>query len=55
MRDFRTCVLERLEPRAMFAAGALDPSFGQGGRLVVQFPGSEVISVVRDRALQPDG
>ena len=55
MRDFRTCVVEKLEPRALFAAGALDPSFGQGGRLVVQFPGSEVISVVRDRALQPDG
>jgi uncharacterized delta-60 repeat protein len=55
MRDIKTCVVEKLEPRALFAAGALDPSFGQGGRLVVQFPGDEVITVVRDRALQPDG
>ena len=55
MRDARDCFIEWLEPRALFAAGALDPSFGQGGRLVVQFPGNEVITVVRDRALQPDG
>jgi len=55
MRKLRTCVVEKLEPRELFAAGALDPSFGQGGRLVVQFPGTEVITVVRDRAVQPDG
>jgi uncharacterized delta-60 repeat protein len=55
MRDVRTCVVEKLESRALLAAGTLDPSFGQGGRLVVQFPGAEVITVVRDRALQPDG
>ena len=55
MRDVRTCIVETLEPRALLAAGALDPSFGQGGRLVVQFPGSEIITVVRDRAVQPDG
>jgi uncharacterized delta-60 repeat protein len=55
MLDVRTCVIESLEARTLMAAGALDPSFGQGGRLAVQFPGSEVITVVRDRALQSDG
>jgi len=46
--------VEGLEQRAFFAAGSLDPSFGQNGQLAVQF-GGEVITVVRDRAIQPDG
>jgi uncharacterized delta-60 repeat protein len=51
----RISVTERLERRVLFAAGEFDPSFGQGGRMTIDFPGDEFISVVRDVAVQPDG
>ena len=35
------------------AAGALDPTFGQGGQITISFPNNNVI--VEDAVLQPDG
>ena len=47
--------IESLEPRTLFSAGSLDPSFGNGGELAVSFPGGQTITVVRDSLVQPDG
>ena len=51
----RAASLEVLEPRVFFAAGQLDPAFGQDGRLTVQFPGGQALTVVRDSVVQGDG
>ena len=47
--------VESLEPRLLLSAGSLDPSFGNGGELAVQFPTGQSITVVNDSLVQPDG
>jgi len=42
--------IEPLESRSLFSAGALDPTFGFGGKLTASFPPNDSAS-----ALQPDG
>jgi uncharacterized delta-60 repeat protein len=46
--------LEPLEDRTVLSAGALDPTFGTGGKVVFDLPGSSR-STLTDIALQPDG
>ncbi len=46
--------LEALEDRTLLAAGALDPTFGSGGRVITEFIGP-VESEGQAVALQPDG
>src|SRR6187551_3638742 len=45
--------LETLEPRRMFAAGALDPSFSFDGKATVNFGGAPAVAA--DVAVQADG
>lgn len=49
----RRCVLETLESRQMFAAGALDPTFSLDGKATVNFGGAP--GVAADVAVQSDG
>ena len=44
---------ERLEPRRLLAAGALDPTFGDGGEAFIPVPVSPVN--IGDVLIQPDG
>jgi uncharacterized delta-60 repeat protein len=44
--------LEVLESRALLSAGALDPGFGTGGKVITDFGASETADLV---AIQPDG
>jgi uncharacterized delta-60 repeat protein len=44
--------VEWLEPRTLLSFGALDPSFGSGGKVLSVFTGSERLSAA---VLQPDG
>jgi uncharacterized delta-60 repeat protein len=46
--------LETLEPRQLLAAGALDPSFGTGGRVTVDF-GPNMVVESDAATVQPDG
>jgi uncharacterized delta-60 repeat protein len=45
---------ESLEPRRLLAAGALDPSFGTGGRVTVDF-GANMVVESDAATVQPDG
>src|SRR4051812_4664793 len=45
--------LESLEDRTLLNAGALDLSFGSGGKVTTDFAGAT--DVGRDLAIQPDG
>lgn len=47
--------VEWLEPRTLLSAGSLDPSFGTGGQMAIQFPSGQTVTVVRDSLVQPDG
>src|SRR5262249_54535188 len=46
--------LELLEGRTLLAAGALDPTFGSGGKVLTEFPG-RTASVAEAIVGQPDG
>lgn len=47
-------VAEAIEPRRLFAAGSLDPSFGVNGQLTVNQTAAAPITVVRDSFIQAD-
>ncbi|HEY7115529.1 MAG TPA: carbohydrate-binding protein, partial [Tepidisphaeraceae bacterium] len=47
-------VFESLESRMLLAAGALDPTFGSGGKVLTGFAGT-AFAGARDAALQSDG
>jgi uncharacterized delta-60 repeat protein len=52
------CILETLESRRLMAAGALDPSFGAGGKFSLRFgldQSAPHTLVAQDVAIQPDG
>ena len=49
----RTSIVEPLESRQMFAAGALDPSFSFDGKATVNFGGAPAVAA--DVAVQADG
>jgi uncharacterized delta-60 repeat protein len=50
----RPCLLESLEPRQLLSAGALDPSFGLGGKAIMTFPDGG-LGFATDAAVQSDG
>jgi uncharacterized delta-60 repeat protein len=54
-RPGRRLQVERLEDRTTPSAGALDPTFGSGGKVLTDFPGSNDDLGFAVAATQPDG